>query len=135
MSITACPFCGEHMEAPLRFCVACGRATTADDLKRVSLRLQGKRSDGGRSEISKRDFTFHRQLRSLMYSMSAMLALLIGYYFVMKYVLHEHMPGHFDVTIEQVIAGLGGGSAPSVQSTHSGNGDVTATQAAGSEHQ
>ena len=108
MSSISCPFCGEMMDSPLRFCVACGRAITADDLKRAGLKLQqGKRSDGGRPDIAKRDYSFHRKMRNVMYSTSAVLLLLICYYVTMKYILHEHMPGNLDTRIEQLVGGQG----------------------------
>jgi hypothetical protein len=92
------------MDSPLRFCVACGRAITAEDLKHAGLKLQqGRRADASRSDLSRQDFSAQRKVRSFMYTVSAILALLIGYYCVMKYVLHEHMPGNLDVQIEQMI--------------------------------
>jgi hypothetical protein len=104
MSSISCPFCGELMDSPLRFCVACGRAITAEDLKHAGLKLQqGRRADSSRSDLSRKDFSAQRKVRSFMYTVSAILALLIGYYCVMKYVLHEHMPGNLDVQIEQMI--------------------------------
>ena len=109
MSSIACPFCGEMMESPLRFCVACGRAITADDLKRAGLNLQqGKRTSEVSqtySDLSKKDFTFHRKARTLMNTMAAILLIFLGYYLTMKYFLHEHMPGNFDVKIEQFVRG------------------------------
>ena len=111
MSSISCPFCGEMMDSPLRFCVACGRAITADDLKRAGLKLAGKREGGGRPEVAKRDYTFQRKMRSMMYSTSAVLILLIGYYVMMKYVLHEHMPGNIDTRIEALVGGQSADSA------------------------
>lgn len=104
----SCPFCGEFMESAMRFCVACGRAITAEDLKRAGLKLQaGKaRAEGRSQDLSRRDYTFHRKSRTLMYTLSAVLGILIGYYVVMKFVLHEHMPADLDVKIEQLIAGV-----------------------------
>jgi hypothetical protein len=106
MSSITCPFCGEMMDSPLRFCVACGRAITAEDLKHAGLKLQqGRRSEANLGAVSRRDFSFQRKMRSFMYTISAVLALLIGYYFVMKYLLHEHMPGKLDEKIEALMNG------------------------------
>jgi hypothetical protein len=106
MSSITCPFCGEVMDSPLRFCVGCGRAITQEDLKRSGLKLaQGKRGEGNRPDIAKRDYSAQRKVRSFMYTTSAVLALLIGYYVTMKYVLHEHIPGNLDVKIEQLVGG------------------------------
>jgi hypothetical protein len=111
----ACPFCGELMETPLKFCVACGRAITSEDLKRAGLKLQsGKFKVDGRPGVARRDYTFHRKSRTLMYTISGVLTILISYYAVMKYVLHEHIPGNLDVKVEQLIIGIDGGNKAAV---------------------
>lgn len=111
MSTIACPFCGEIMNSPLKFCVSCGRAITQDDLNRAGLKIQKGQETTGRLEHSgksferaKRDHTSHRKVRSVMYTVSAVLMLVIGYYVIMKHVLHEALPGDMDVKLQQFIA-------------------------------
>jgi hypothetical protein len=109
----ACPFCGAMMEAPLHFCQECGRAVTPDDLARAGLKLGargGGESGSGVSSsrqfaLSKRDHSGTRQVRNFMWTMSIVLFLVLGYYSVMKYVLHEHMPGDFDIKMEKLVQG------------------------------
>src|SRR5262245_47478819 len=105
----ACPFCGAMMEAPLRFCQECGRAVTPEDMARAGLKLRGS-GDGTVSSsrqfaLAKRDHTGTRQVRSIMWSISWVLMLVILYYGIMKYVLHEHMPGNLDVKLEMLARG------------------------------
>ncbi|HEY9789622.1 MAG TPA: hypothetical protein V6D22_04430 [Candidatus Obscuribacterales bacterium] len=135
-SSIACPFCGEMMESPLKFCAACGRAVTQEDLRHAGLKLsQSRKAADVRSttgSVSRRDFTVHRRMRSFMYTISAVLAVLIGYYFVMKHVLHEHMPGNLDDKIEQMIGNVNLGpitNSTDTSSSSSGASDQSSSHA------
>jgi hypothetical protein len=104
MSSTACPYCGESLtDTSMRFCLTCGRALTAESFKHATLKFprKGHQHESVRVEMAKEDYTFHRQLRSFMSLMLAILGLATGYYFAVKYLLHEHMPGKLDVAIER----------------------------------
>lgn len=115
MSTIACPFCGAMLETPIRFCKECERPVTPDDLAHAGLKLSRQNAhsgDGATSAsssrqfaLSRKDHTAQRQMRSMFYTTSTVLALMIGYYCTMKYVLHEHMPGGLDTKLETLFAG------------------------------
>lgn len=120
MTTLACPFCGSMLEDPIHFCQECGRAVTPEDLARGGLKLNNKSGNGNgngngdgdvtassarRFAVSKKDHTNQRQMRSFLYTTSTVLVLVIGYYGVMKFVLHEHMPGNLDIKMEQLAKG------------------------------
>lgn len=109
-----CPFCGELMSSPIKFCVSCGRAITQDDMNRAGLKMNSKRvgEGAGRFALAKKEYSFHRQMRSTFLTVSAVLALVIGYYFTMHYVLHEPLPFGMDATISQLISGTATTGAP-----------------------
>jgi hypothetical protein len=136
-SSISCPFCGEIMESPLKFCAACGRAVTQEDLRHAGLKLSQSRKADARSSttgsVSRRDFTVHRRMRSFMYTISAVLAVLIGYYFVMKHVLHEHMPGNLDEKIEELIGNANFGAATTSNSTDTSSDNSSSSGEAASQ--
>jgi len=110
MSVSpACPFCGEISDTPLKFCVSCGRAITQEDLNRSGLKMSSKRHPerSGKFSLAKKEYTLHRQFRNLFYTTSIVLALTIGYYCTMRYVLHEHLPFKMDQILEQWMSGNG----------------------------
>jgi hypothetical protein len=110
----ACPFCGAMMEAPLRFCQECGRAVTPEDLARAGLKFNrpGAASESGpgvsssrQFALSKKDHSGTRQMRGTMLSISMVLLILITYYSLMKFVIHQHMPGNLDIKLEMLARG------------------------------
>lgn len=117
MSATPCPFCGELMSPPVKFCMACGRPITQEDLNRAGLKMTKEQAvrrlaeeGAGRFALSKKEYSTHRQMRNFFISTSTVLVLVISYYFTMKYVLHEHLPFKMDVMLEQFIGGSGNGA-------------------------
>jgi hypothetical protein len=85
-----CPFCGELMTPPIKFCVGCGRGVTPEDMKNAGLRMNTKRpNDGGRFALAKREYSMHRKMRSMLWSSTAVMVIVIGYYGACKFVLHE----------------------------------------------
>jgi hypothetical protein len=109
-SVIQCPFCGETMAAPLKFCTSCGRAVSANEIQKVGLKIvKDKRGvdlgGGGRFAISRRDYGGQRQMRNFFMTSSMILVLVICYYVAMKYVFHEHIPGNLDVMMERALRG------------------------------
>lgn len=85
-----CPFCGELMTPPIKFCVGCGRGVTPEDMKNAGLRMNTKRpQDGGRFALAKREYSMHRRMRQMLWSSTAVMIIVIGYYSACKFVLHE----------------------------------------------
>lgn len=133
MSTVPCPFCGELSAAPLKFCVSCGRGASQEELQHSPLKItrpgstsgeptkriseSGVRS--GRFARSRRDYTLHRQLRSVFWSSTWVLALLLGYFCTMRYVLHEHLPFKVDLIVESWVTGAPMPSAPDKTTTAS----------------
>ena len=101
-----CPFCGEMMAPPIKFCVGCGRGVTPEDLKNSGLKV-GKKgaNDGGRFALAKKEYSMHRKMRSFLWSTFAIVGLVFGYYFVMKFMLHEEPWLKWEAAIARVING------------------------------
>jgi hypothetical protein len=113
MTTFPCPFCGEQMNSPLRFCVGCGRAVTQQDINKAGLKISRgpestKRLDGPPNsrdfEKAKRSYGLHRQVRTFLLTSSVVIAAVIAYYFSMHYVLHEPIPYNVDLMIERLFS-------------------------------
>lgn len=130
MSSIACPFCGTVLDSPLKLCLSCGRGITQEDLQHAGLKLNKAGANGvsGKFALAKKDHTMHRQMRSMLWTTTAVMVLVLGYWCTMRYVLHEHLPFKVDVMIEQMIQG-GGTAAPTADATAGSTVDTTTTEA------
>lgn len=85
-----CPYCGEMMSPPIKFCVGCGRSVNPDDVKNTGLKVgKAKTGNGERFALAKKEYSAHRKMRSMMWSTAAVMAIVLGYYCVMKFALNE----------------------------------------------
>jgi hypothetical protein len=101
-----CPFCGELMTPPIKFCVGCGRGVTPEDMKNAGLRMNTKRpNDGGRFALAKREYSMHRKMRSMFWSSTAVMVIVIGYYGACKFLLHEEPWAMIEKTAVRLMKG------------------------------
>jgi hypothetical protein len=85
-----CPYCGDMMTPPIKFCVGCGRSVNPDDVKNTGLKVgKSKGNNGGRFALAKKEYSMHRKMRSMMWTTAAVMALVLGYYCTMKFGLNE----------------------------------------------
>jgi hypothetical protein len=125
-SAIPCPYCGEMMTPPIRFCVGCGRGVTPEDLKNTGLRIGGKRADGGdRFALAKKEYSMHRKMRGMFWTTTAVMAIVLIYYGVMKFGLNEEPWVKWGAAVEAFVARAQGkfselpdsGGVPTAQAT------------------
>jgi hypothetical protein len=110
MAIVQCPLCGAPLKKTLSFCISCRRAISKEDAQKVGLRLDRSVNNGENRhtsfDLSRKSYASHRRLRTFFLTLSGVLFLLIVYYGLMHFVLHERIPGQIDVWLEQKLQQL-----------------------------
>jgi hypothetical protein len=101
-----CPYCGELMTPPIKFCVGCGRGVSPDDVKNTGLKVgKSKGNGGGRFALAKKEYSMHRKMRNTFWSCAAVMGLILGYYCVMKYGLGEEPWLKWEGMVARLMAG------------------------------
>jgi hypothetical protein len=102
-----CPYCGELMTPPIKFCVGCGRGVSPEDVKNTGLKVGKSKGNapGGRFALAKKEYSMHRKMRNMFWSCAGVMALVLGYYCVMKYGLGEEPWLKWEGMVARVMAG------------------------------
>lgn len=94
-----CPYCGTNLTSSLKFCVSCRRAVSDDMVKNFSPSEGFDEQVGLKSfKLSKKEYGFHRGLRSFFFFVSTFLMLFLVFFLSMKYVVKKPIPGEQEVT-------------------------------------
>jgi len=106
MTAIACPYCGAMMNAPIKFCVSCGRAVGSAEIRKfggLKMLMRGgitKRlndTSSSRSyDLSKKSYGWQRSMRHIMLNLSYILLGLFLYYCLVRFVFKVMPPNGSD---------------------------------------
>lgn len=103
-----CPYCGTNLTTSLKFCVSCRRAVTDEKIKELA-RSEGFDDQVGLKafKLSKKEYSFHRGLRTFFFSTSTILMLLLVFFLSMKYIVRKPIPLEQQITsfVKQLVGG------------------------------
>lgn len=115
MAAVSCPYCGATLNLPLKFCLSCGRPVSSQEAKKLgglkSTMKAGvtKRLDETPSpsnfDLARKSYRVQRTLREFATTLFYILLLVSLYYFAVKFILKQALPGNADVVIRNWLNG------------------------------
>jgi hypothetical protein len=115
MAAVSCPYCGATLNLPLKFCLSCGRPVSSQEAKKLgglkSTMKAGvtKRLDETPSpsnfDLARKSYRIQRTLREFATTLCYILLLVSLYYFAVKFILKQALPGNADVVIRNWLTG------------------------------
>lgn len=91
-----CPYCSTLLTTSLRFCVNCRRSVTET---KISVRDAEEEEAERRSKFKlsrKSTYEFHRQIRTIFFTASTLVFLLVAYVYAMR-AINQPIPGEQEV--------------------------------------
>lgn len=92
--VDKCPYCGAAITTSLKFCVSCRRSVTEGNIRGLNQQEETERG----FKLSKREYSFHRQVRTFFFGLSSILMLLLVFVCSMKFIVKKPIPGEAEIT-------------------------------------
>jgi len=115
MTVISCPYCGANMNLPLKFCLSCGRPVSSQDMKRfgglknvmkagITRRLD-ETPNSSNYDLARKSYGLRRSLRTFAATLFYILLLVSLYYFAVRFILKQALPGNADIVIRDWFMG------------------------------
>ncbi len=125
MTVISCPYCGSNMNLPLKFCLSCGRPVSSQDVKRFGglknvlksgiTRRLAETPSSAQFDLARKSYGVRRSLRTLAVTLFYILLLVSLYYFAVRFILKQALPGNADVVIRDWLMGVPRQQKPEVE--------------------
>ena len=100
MASESCPYCGTVLTTSLKFCMKCRRSITENSINQAGKNAEeDEGSHSGKFRLSRKSsYDGVRQTRRFFLTITTLLVIFFGYFFTMKFVIHQQIPYEHEAT-------------------------------------